>query len=66
MTIPPALEVRDVLVILAVGAVTVAIVVAVFWAAGTIDGDQASKVIIACVGGSAISSVAAALLKRKN
>lgn len=51
--------------VLALGAVTVAIIVAIGLVTGRVSESAASKIIIGCVGGSAISGVVAALLGKK-
>ena len=60
---------RDILalgvVFLAIGAVLVAIIVAIAWAMGNIQAKDAITVIKYCVGGSAISGLATAILKGK-
>lgn len=63
------LSYRDILalgvVFLALGAVLVAIIVAIFWGFGKIQAHDAISVITVCVGGSAISGLATAILKKK-
>jgi len=53
-------------VILAIGAVIVAVIIALGFVFGKVPGKEASQIIIACVSGSAISGVVAALLGRRN
>ena len=63
------LSYRDILalavLLLALGAVLVAIIIAIFWGLGKIEAHDAVKVISVCVGGSAISGLATAILKKK-
>jgi hypothetical protein len=49
---------------LALGAVFVALIVAIGLVLGKVSGREASRIIISCVGGTAISSIVAALLRR--
>jgi hypothetical protein len=53
-------------VILAIGAVIVAIIVAMGLLFGKVPAKEGSEIIIACVSGSAISGVVAALLGRRS
>src|SRR5437867_3475511 len=53
----------DCLLILAVGAVMVALILSILWGMGRIDGSVASWVITTCVGGAAISSVAGVVMR---
>jgi|HubBroStandDraft_4_1064222.scaffolds.fasta_scaffold594931_1 hypothetical protein len=63
------LSYRDILALgvflLALGAVLVAIIIAIFWGFGKIQAHDAKEVITVCVGGSAISGLATAILKKK-
>jgi hypothetical protein len=52
-------------VILAVGALLVAIIVAIALAMGHINGERATAIILGCVGGSAIAGVSARVIPRK-
>jgi hypothetical protein len=52
-------------VILAIGAVVVAIVLAVGLSSGRVSCSDAKGIILGCVGGSAIAAVAAAVIGRK-
>ena len=52
-------------VILAMGAVLVAIIVAIGLVLGRLSGKEAGAIIVACVGGSAIAAVVAALVGRR-
>jgi hypothetical protein len=53
-------------VILAIGAVLVAIIISIGFAFGKVPGNEATEIILGCVSGSAISGVVAALLGAKS
>lgn len=63
------IDFRDILavgvVLLALGAVTVAIIIAIGFVRGAVSSSDATTLILGCVGGSAIAAIVAAIVKGK-